>query len=182
MEIRKLLGRYSQQQGLFGRERGLLTNVISETWGFLNKQFANLFGDSGSGLSTRVRVYRVTESELVVEAARIKKTCIVWQFETVAHLRQQGNVFGESVTAGQRCCLPKVSLPKTLWKNNIINVVWGNNECEPIFNSRTERDGMDLEYDGSAELFITIQYCQYAYTASLHWLQSFARILNLSAK
>jgi hypothetical protein len=84
MEITKLLGRYSQQQGLFGRERGLVTNVISETWGFLNKQFANLFGDSGSGLSTRVRVYRVTKSELVVKAARIKMTCIVWQFETVA--------------------------------------------------------------------------------------------------
>ena len=57
MMITKLLGRYSQQQGLFGRERGRLTNVTSETWGFLNRQFANLFGDSGSGLSTRVCVY-----------------------------------------------------------------------------------------------------------------------------
>jgi hypothetical protein len=110
----------------------------------------------------------VTESGLLVKAARIKKTCIVWRFETVGNLRQIGNVFGESVTAGQQCCLPKVSLPKTLWKNEIINVVWGNNESEPIFNSRTKRDGIDLEYDGSAELFITIRYRRYAYTASLH--------------
>ena len=169
MEITKLLGRCSQQQGLFGRKRGRLTNVnIREMGFFLNRQFANLFGDSGSGLSTRVCLYRVTESGLVVKAARSKKTCIVWQFETVAHLRQLGNVFGESVTARQQCCLPKVSLPKTLWKNNIINVVWGNNESEPIFNSRTECDGIDLGYDGSAELFITIRCRRNAYTASLH--------------
>jgi hypothetical protein len=35
MEIMRLLGRYLQQQGLFGRERGRLSNVTSETWGFL---------------------------------------------------------------------------------------------------------------------------------------------------
>ena len=144
-----------------------MTNITSETWGFLKLQFANLFGNSGSGSSSRVRIYRLIESGLVVKAARIKKTCIVWRFETVAHLRQLSNIFGESVTAGQRCRLPKVSHPKTLWRNDIINVVCGNDECEPVFNSRTERDGIDLEYDGSAELFITIRYRRYAYDTSL---------------
>jgi hypothetical protein len=167
MEMIRLLGRYSQQQGLYGRERGRLTNVTCETWGFLYRQFGNLFVESGCGLSSRVRVYRVTESGLVVKAARIKKTCIVWRFETKRHLRQLCNVFGESVTAGQRCRLPKVTVPKTLWKNDVINVVCGNDDCEPVFNPRTERDGIDLEFDGSCELFITIRYRRYAYTTCL---------------
>jgi hypothetical protein len=71
MEIVRILGRYSQQQGLFGRERGCLSNVTSETWGFLNRLFGNIFGATCCGSSSRVCVYRVTESRLVVKAARV---------------------------------------------------------------------------------------------------------------
>jgi hypothetical protein len=42
MENMRLLGRYSQQQGLFGREQGCLTNITSETWGFLDRQFGDI--------------------------------------------------------------------------------------------------------------------------------------------
>ncbi|KAI2502826.1 hypothetical protein MHU86_11650 [Fragilaria crotonensis] len=89
------------------------------------------------------------------------------RFETKNHLRDLSKIFGESVTAGQRCRLPKVSVPKTLWKNDIINVVCGSDDCEPTFNSMTVRDGIDLEFDGTCELFITIRYRRYAYSASL---------------
>ncbi|KAI2505091.1 hypothetical protein MHU86_9367 [Fragilaria crotonensis] len=105
MEIMRLLGRYSQQQGLFGRERGRLTNITSETWGFLDRQFSHIFGDSACGSSSRVRVYRVTESGLVIKAARVRKVCSVMRFETKTHLRHLSKIFGESVTAGQRCRL-----------------------------------------------------------------------------
>jgi hypothetical protein len=60
-----------------------------------------------------------------------------------------------------------VSSPKTLWKNDIINVVCGSEDCEPEFNPTTIRDGIDLEFDGTCELFITIRYRRYAYSASL---------------
>jgi hypothetical protein len=165
----KLLGRYSQQQGLFGRERGSLPNITRETWGFLSLQFASLFitdtsgGPAGCGVSSRIRIHRVIESGLVVKAARIRKTCTMWRFETESQLRQLCSVFGESVTAGQRCRLPKVSIPKTLWRNDVINVVIGSHEPDPVFKLLTERDGIDFEYDGCAELFITIRYRRYGY-------------------
>ncbi len=67
-------------------------------------------------------MYRVTESGLVVRAARKKKSCTILRFETKMHLQQLCMVFGESVTAGQRCRLPRVASPKTLWKNDVVNV------------------------------------------------------------
>jgi hypothetical protein len=85
------------------------------------------------------------------------------RFETKAHLRKLCTIFGESVTAGQRCRRPRVLSPKTLWQNDIINAVFGSDKCEPTFNPRTLRDGIDLEFVGSSELFITIRYRRYAY-------------------
>ena len=104
MKMTKLLGRYSQQQGLFGRERGSLTNITKETWGFLGLQFASMFnastgGRAGCAESSRIRIHRVIESGLVLKAARIRKTCTVWRFETEPHLRKLCSVFGESATA-----------------------------------------------------------------------------------
>ena len=112
-------------------------------------------------------MYRVAESGLVVRAARIKKSCTILRFETKMHLQQLCMVFGESVTAGQRCRLPKVASPKTLWKNDVVNVVCGSDEREPVFNVKTVQDGIDLEFDGSCELCITVRYRRYAYSSSL---------------
>jgi hypothetical protein len=70
------------------------------------------------------------------------------------------------VTAGQRCRLPKVAIRKSIGTNVIINVVCGADSAE-TFLSRTVRDGIDLEFDGSSELFITIRYRQYAYRSNL---------------
>jgi hypothetical protein len=47
-------------------------------------------------------------------------------------------------------------LPKSLGKNDVINVVCGSDIAEP-FISRTVHDGVNLEYDGSSELFIQCQ-------------------------
>ena len=65
-------------------------------------------------------------------------------------------VLGESVTAGQRCRLPKCSEPKFLRIYDIINVVRGSDERESDFTARTPYDGIDLEYDGLCELFVTV--------------------------
>ena len=170
-EMTKLLGRYSQQQGLYGRERCRLANFTLETWRFLCYQFRDMFtdapDDSCCGVSSRTRVYRITESGLTTKAARIQRSCSIMRFETKAHLRRLCTIFGESVTAGQRCRLPRVSSPKTLWQNDIINAVFGSDDREPSFNPRTVRDGIDLEFDGSSELFITIRYRRYAYRTDL---------------
>jgi hypothetical protein len=167
LEITKLLGRYSQQQGLYGKEGCRLSNFTAEAWGFLKLQFDNLFDDTISGgVSIRIRRHRVTQSGLVVKAAQVNKSCTILRFETKTHLQRLSNVFGESATAGQRCRLPKISAPKRLWQNDIINVVCGSDNCEPFFNSKTVRDGVDLEFDGCSELFITIRYSRFIYTAN----------------
>ena len=166
LEMTKLLGRYSHLQGLYGKERCRVSNFTAEAWGFLRWQFDDLFDDASCGMSTRIRRHRVTESGLVVKAAQVSKSCTILRFETKAHLRRLCNVFGESATAGQRCRLPKVSSPKDLWQNDIINVVCGSDAQEPAFNTKTVRDGIDLEFDGCSELFITTRYRRFTYTAN----------------
>ena len=167
LETTKLLGRYSHQQGFFSKEFCRLSNFTAEAWGFLRLQFSeHQFID---GVSMRMRRHRVTESGLVVRALKVMKCCTVLRFETKAHLYAFCSVFGEASCAGQRCRLPRTGFPKSLWQNDIVNVVRGSDECEAPFNARTVRDGIDLEFDGGGELFITVRYRRFAYTAnSIH--------------
>jgi hypothetical protein len=167
LEMTKLLGRYSHQQGLYGKEGCRVPNFTGEAWGFLGLQFSNLFEQDtfGTRMSMRIRRHRITESGLVVKAARVAKSCTILRFETKGHLKRLCKVFGESATAGQRCRLPKISSPKNLWKNDIINVVCGSDDVESTFNTKTVRDGIDLEFDGCSELFITVRYRRFTYTA-----------------
>jgi hypothetical protein len=153
----KLLGKYSQQQCLFTKSRCHLTNITAETWGFLQVQFCDLFPPSGCATSTRTRIYHITESGLVVKAAQIKRTCTLLQFETNEHLLRLSNVFGEAVMVGQQCRLPKVAIPKIMGTNDLVNVVCGTDSTE-TFLSQTARDGIDLEFDGSSHLSISIRY------------------------
>jgi hypothetical protein len=167
LEITKLLGRYSHLQGLYCKESCRLSNFTSETWGFLRWQFHDIFDDENCGMSTRIRRHRLTESGMVVKAARVSKTCTILRFETKVHLQHLCGVFGESATAGQRCRLPKISSPKNLWRNDIINVVCGSDTVEHGgFNARTVQDGVDLEFDGCNELFVTVRYRRFVYTGS----------------
>lgn len=163
LEIMKLLGRYSQQQGLFGRECARLY-LTAETWGFICLQCSDVLKASDFGSSKRHRVHRTVESGLVVKAARIQKSCTIMRFSTKTELKGLCRLLGESVTAGQRCRLPKSSEPKSLWINDVINVVCGSEARESSFVARTPYDGIDFEFDGMCELFITVRYSRYAYT------------------
>ena len=58
------------------------------------------------------------------------------------------------------------ALTKFLEQNNVVNVVSGADNAEP-FAAKTERNDIDLEFDGSSELFITVRYRRYAYTTNL---------------
>jgi hypothetical protein len=135
--------------------------------GFLVRQFSDLaFAMPQGGKSTQVKIHRITESGLAVKAARIKKSCTLMRFETKTQLQRLCNVIGESLTAGQRCRVPKIASPKFLEQNDVVNVICGADNSEP-FDARTERNGIDLEFDGSNELFITILYRRYGYTTNL---------------
>ena len=167
LEMTKLLGRYSHLQGLYCKEACRLSNFTAETWGFLRWQFHDIFDDANCKMSTRIRRHRLSESGLVVKAVRVIKPCTVLRFETKAHLRRLCGLLGESATAGQRCRLPKISAPKNLWRNDIINVVCGADTAEQgEFSIRTVRDGIDLEYDGCSELFVTVRYRRFTYAGN----------------
>ena len=104
---------------------------------------------------------------LVVKAVQVVKRCTVLRFETKAQLRRLCGLLGESATAGQRCRLPKISTQKNLWRDDIMNVVCGADTAEAgAFSVRTVHDGIDLEYDGCSELFITVRYRHFTYTAN----------------
>jgi hypothetical protein len=165
LEVIKLLGRVSQSQGSFSKSRVRLPNVTKDTWFFLQYQFRDFFPQSGCATTSRARVCRVTETGLLLKAARINRECTVLRFETQEHLLRLSNVFGDGITCGQRCRLPRVAIPKRIATNDIINVVRGADSAVP-FVYRTERDGIDLEYDGTSDLFLTVRYTRYAYTPS----------------
>jgi hypothetical protein len=74
------------------------------------------------------------------------------KFETITHLRHFCEVFGQTVTAGQRCRLPKAATPKKLCQNDVLKVVCGGHGIEEPFNPCTAQDGVDLEFDGNSEL------------------------------
>lgn len=126
LEMTKMMGRYSQQQGLFGRESARLY-FTAETWGFLCLQCSGILSVDDFRLSKRFRVHRMIESGLVVKAARIQKTCTILRFATKRELKGLCSILGESIIAGQRCRLPKSAHPKSLWINDIINAVCGCN-------------------------------------------------------
>jgi hypothetical protein len=102
----------------------------------------------------------------VVKAAQVSKNCTILRFEAKSHIQRLCYVFGESVTAGLRFRLPKISAPKGLWQNDIINVVCGSDAQEPVFNSKTVCHGIDLEFEGCGELFVTIRYRSYPFSAN----------------
>ena len=166
LEITKLLGRYLHLQGLYCKEHCRLSNFTAEAWGCLRLQFDDIFDDAACGMSTRIRRHRVNESGLVVKAVQVSSSCTILRFETKTHLQHLCNVFGELATVGQRCRLPKISVPKPLWRNDIINVVYGSDIQEPVFNAKTVCDGIDLEFDGRSELFITVRYRRFSYTGA----------------
>ena len=76
LEMTKLLGRYSQHQGLFGRECARLY-LIAETWGFLSLQCSDILSKADFASSRRFCVHRVVESGLVVKVARVQKECTI---------------------------------------------------------------------------------------------------------
>jgi hypothetical protein len=189
LQITKILGQDSYQQGLYATKDCRLSPFTAEAWGFLRLQFHNLFDNNnddnyddddddnnntrGTIISrTRVRRHRITESGVVVKAARVVKSCTMLRFETKSHLQQLCHILGESTIAGQRCPLPKTtassssSSSKGLSTNDILNVVCGSDHPEPDFNAETTRDGIDLEFDGCSELCITIRYRRFVYTAN----------------
>ena len=72
LELAKLLGRYTQQQGLFGKEQCRLSNFTPESWAFLKLQFANAASLpdeppgvlESAGQSIQIRHHRVINSIL----------------------------------------------------------------------------------------------------------------------
>jgi hypothetical protein len=77
------------------------------------------------------------------------------RFVTKKELQGLCQVLGELVMTGQRCRLPKSLKAKSLWINDIVNVVRSLDVREPGFVARMPHDGVDLEFDGVLEMFVS---------------------------
>ena len=145
--------------------RTVLSSRGGESRGGSKLQCDSLVDDSASaGVFFRICRQRFSHhSGSVDKAALLIKSCELLWFKTKkAHLQQLFTVIGECVTAGQPCWLPKVSAPKFLLQNAIINVVM----VLTTFSAKAVCDGINLEFDGCSELFIIIQYSWFSYSAN----------------
>jgi hypothetical protein len=134
LEIKKLLGRYSQQQGLvYGRECARL-NSTAETWEFLCLQCTNLFSASDFRASKQICLHRVIESGLVVKATRVQKSCVLMRFATKTDVASLENHLRQARDAVSQNSQNQKASEQI---NDLINVVCGSGISEPAFVART---------------------------------------------
>ena len=159
-EISRHLGRYSEKQGLFAR---VSSNIVvgREAWRFLILKV---------GMAVRFPVTRLARSTkrllqpgMVLASTPIVYDSVMVRFETEHELSMLSSVLGELVTVEVRKRRPKYGVEESLHVNDAINVVAGSLEREEPFRHRTNKQGIDLIYDGSNHVRLRIRYEKYQY-------------------
>jgi hypothetical protein len=100
---------------------------------------------------------------MVLSSAPIVYDSVMVRFETEHELSMLSSVLGELVTVEVRKRRPKYGVEESLHVNDAINVVAGSLEREEPFRHRTNKQGIDLIYDGSNHVRIRIRYEKYQY-------------------
>jgi hypothetical protein len=157
--FRKLLGRVSENQGLYPKGRSSV-RLSAEAWCYLQSKI----GDS-IPIRERCRntVKRAVGSGLVLSTQRDSRPSQLYRFETMNDMQVLVQILGETAIADVRKRKPRLGKELVLRSLDTINVVpcsFEEHEREAPFSRYSEEDGVDLEYDGD-ELHITIRYRQY---------------------
>jgi hypothetical protein len=157
-EISRHLGRCSEKQGLFAR---VSSNIVvgREAWRFLILKVGKAvrFPLTRSSRSTK----RLLSPGMVLSSTPIVYDSVMVKFETEHELSMLSSVLGELVTVEARKRRPKHGVDESLHVNDAINVVAGSLEREEPFRHRTNKQGVDLIYDGSNHVRIRIRYEKY---------------------
>jgi hypothetical protein len=152
-EISRHLGRCSEKQGLFARVSS--NNVVGrEAWRFLILKVGKAVRFPLTRLSRSTK--RLLSPGMVLSSTPIVYDSVMVRFET-EHELSMLSVLGELVTVEVRKRRPKHGVEELLHVNDAINVVAGSLEREEPFRHRTNKQGVDLIYDGSNHVRIRIR-------------------------
>ena len=163
-EIGRHLGRYSEKQGSFTKVSSQVF-LSREAWQFL---VPTVETDIRPPTGRRALVSkRVLEPGLLLKAHPNCFTSTMIRFETDDELRALSSVLGELITIDVRKRRPKYSVVESLFVNDIVNVVAGSDAREEPFKVRTNKQGIDLVYDGKTKVRIRWCYQRYQYNLPL---------------
>jgi hypothetical protein len=163
-EICRHLGRYSEKQGSFTRVSSQVI-VGREAWNFL---LSKVESETGLPIGRNACMSRrVLEPGLVLRSSKNGFYSTMVRFETEAQLRSLSSVLGELVTMEVRKRRPKYGIVESLKVNDAVNIISGSEEREVPFRHRTNKQGIDLVYDGSNRVRIRLRYERYQYKLPL---------------
>ena len=157
-EISRLLGRYSEKQGIFNTVRSKVT-INNDTWEYLLFKVSAVTGMPRETITTSVK--RLLLPGLTLKSVRVSSNGLMIRFETLDDLQALSRVFGQQVTIEVRKRQPPINKPSDLCINDAINVIVGSKEKHVPLNAR-----IDLTFDGRTELKICIRYRRYQYQIS----------------
>ena len=159
-EICRHLGRYSEKQGLFAR---VSSNIVfgKEAWRFLMLNVRAFVRRPITRMARTTK--RVLTPGMVLSSKPIVYDSVFVRFETEQELSVLSSVLGELITVEVRKRRPKFGVIDSLHVNDAINVVAGSLVREEPFRHRTNKQGVDLIFDGTNHVRIRIRYEKYQY-------------------
>ena len=164
MEISRLLGRYSEKQGLYNTARAKVT-INNETWEYLLSKVNSTTGMPRKAITSSVK--RLLLPGLTLKSVRVLSNSAMIRFETNGDLHAFSKVFGQQVFIEVRKRRPPINQPSLLNVNDAINVVVGSKErAIPFKEIGFKDDGIDLIFDGRSDLKICFRYRKYLYAVS----------------
>ena len=161
-EISRLLGRYSEKQGLHNSVRSKVT-INNETWDYIISKVKAIVGMPHQSITTSVK--RLLLPGLTLKSVRVMSNSTMIRFQTFDDLHAFSNLFGQQVLIEVRKRRPAINNPSELQLNDAINIVVGSKEKQAPLHGCTA-DGIDLMFDGKYELKICVRYRKYQYQVS----------------
>ena len=164
-EISRLLGRYSEKQGLFDSVRSKVT-INKETWEYLLQKVQMVISTPRKTITSSVK--RLLLPGLTLKSVRVQSHSTMIRFETQADLHILSSVLGQQIITEVRKRRPALNRPEMLHLNDAINIVVGASERkkEAFREHGCKEDGIDFIFDGKTDLKICIRYRRYQYAFS----------------
>jgi hypothetical protein len=154
-EMHKILGRVSEKQGLFSRNRSNLRLSLT-SWYYIRRVCNRVPCHEGIRKSRK----RLLSHGLQLSSVQKKASTSLIRFETEADIKKLVSLFGTTVVADVRKRRPRIGVTEGIDTNDAINVIVGESDRETPYVRLTSRNGVEFDYDGG-ELVIRVRYRLY---------------------
>jgi hypothetical protein len=155
-EMRRLLGRISEKQGIFSRSKGRI-RISPPAWFYIIRQ---LSGKVVTKNGNRSSYKRFLGNGLLLSSVKLCSETKLLRFETTEEIEVFTSIFGRMSVVDVRKRRPRKDQTQEIASHDSINVIVGSEEKEDPYVHYTTKDGVDFVYDGD-ELAINIRYRLY---------------------